>query len=224
MVGAVTVTNLAATQLSNTAIEVSWSGDDAVTQWNIARDDDGAGGTLIVEALPVGVRSFFDTSPPAAGVSTVYSLVDLAVATYVTPALVVGDLDTEPTYGQVDPLSSTIRYTTLEAVKAAMGVTDATADAAITQAIIASEVAIDVLNSRSFPDTGTNPEIDGVPEGIRVWALDASIAVYKLRDTTAGFSAGSDDWIGAIDVSEQARRALRRNPLALGWKIAWGLA
>ena len=133
-------------------------------------------------------------------------------------------MTTAPTYGPVDPLAATIRYTTLPDVKKALGINDTSFDTELTQAVIAAEVAIDQLNGRSFPDSGDNPAIDGIPEAIRVWALDASIATWKLRDTTSGFDAGSDDWIGAIDTTEQARRALRRNPLALGWKISAGLA
>jgi hypothetical protein len=94
----------------------------------------------------------------------------------------------------------------------------------LTQATIAAETAIDQMNGRSFPDTGIDPAIPGVPEAIRVWALDASVAVWKLRDTPTGFTAGSDDWLGSIDATEAARRSLRRNPLALGYKITWGLS
>jgi hypothetical protein len=126
------------------------------------------------------------------------------------------------TYGPVDPLAATIRYTSLAAVKVALGVAAASTDTAITQAIIAAEVAIDQINGRSFPDTGDDPVIDGIPEAIKVWALDASIAVYKMRDLTLG-SGGSDDWIGAVDTAEVARRSLRRNPVALGWKVSAGL-
>lgn len=83
---------------------------------------------------------------------------------------------------------------------------------------------MDTLNGRSFPDTGINPEIPGIPQGVRTWALDVAVEIWRLRDTAAGFTAGSDDWVGTIDVLEAARRAIRRNPLALGWRVAWGVA
>ena len=132
-------------------------------------------------------------------------------------------------YGKVNYLEDAARYTTVELVKKALGVTVATDDDDILQAIVASELAIDLLNERSLPDDSTTEpihgdEIDGIPEIVKVWALDASIAVYKLRDTTSGFQGGSDDWIGAIDTADPARRALRRNPLARGLKVCWGIA
>jgi len=132
-------------------------------------------------------------------------------------------------YGPLLPLAAGIQYTTLDAVKQVLMISDTASDPDLTQAIIAAETAIDQINGRSFPDDSTTEpvhgdEIDGIPDSIKIWALDASIAVFKLRDTTAGFQAGSDDWIGTIDVSEQVRRALRRNPMALGFRITWGLA
>jgi len=133
-------------------------------------------------------------------------------------------------YGPINPLETTIRYTTLVAVKAALMITDTAADADLTQAIVAAEIGIDQVQGRSYPDLPLvepihGDEIGGIPETVKLWALDASIAVYKLRDTTAGGGqAGSDDWLGVIDVSEQVRRALRRNPLALGGKVSWGAA
>jgi hypothetical protein len=132
-------------------------------------------------------------------------------------------------YGPVNPLETDPRYTTVDAVKKALGIVGTDDDADISQAIVGAEVQIDQMNERSFPDDPlTEPihgdEIDGIPDSISLWALDASIAVYKLRDTTSGFQAGSDDWIGAIDTADQARRALTRNPLARGYKVAWGLA
>lgn len=132
-------------------------------------------------------------------------------------------------YGPLFPLAVGPRYTTLVAVKNALMIGDTAADTDLTQAIVAAETSIDQVNGRSFPDDPAlepihGDEIDGIPDAVKIWALDAAIAVYKLRDTTAGFQAGSDDWIGAIDVSEQVRRALRRNALALGLKVSWGAA
>jgi len=126
------------------------------------------------------------------------------------------------TYGPVNPLETEPRYTSLVEVKKALGITDTSFDADLTTAIVAAEVAIDTRNNRSFPDTGDDPAVEGIPEAIRVWALDVSIAVFKARDTTYG-QGGSDEWLGIIDIQDEVGKALRRNPLALGWKGAdWG--
>jgi len=131
-------------------------------------------------------------------------------------------------YGAIDYLATEPRYTTLVAVKKALNINDTLNDEDITQAIIAAELQIDQLNEVSYPgDSTTEPihgdEIDGIPEPIRLWALSASIGTYKLRDQVYG-SAGSDDWLGSIDVAEQVRRSLQRNPMALGYKRGFGVA
>jgi hypothetical protein len=132
-------------------------------------------------------------------------------------------------YGPVDPLPTAPRYTTLDEVKRALMITDTASDADLTQAIIASEVAIDLYNARSFPDDSTaepihGDEIDGIPEAVKLQALSVSIQVYKLRDDTGGGTVGSDDWIGTIDVGEIVKRSVRYHPLALGFKRGWGLS
>ena len=96
-------------------------------------------------------------------------------------------------------------------------------DAQLTEAIIAAEVAIDQVNNRSLPDTGINPEIPGVPAAISTWALDASIAIWKAADAPFG-QGGGDAWLGSLDVQNITERILRRHPLALGYKVAWGVA
>lgn len=101
-------------------------------------------------------------------------------------------MTTSPTYGPVDPLASTIRYTTLDAVKKQLAITDTVWDVEITQAIISLEVMMDIHMNRSFPDTGTDPEIDGVPEQVRQAALLGALEVFKLGDAPGGV-AGSDD-------------------------------
>ena len=131
-------------------------------------------------------------------------------------------------YGVIDYLATEPRYTTLDAVKNALGINDITNDDDITQSIIAAELQVDQWNGHSFPDDSlTDPvegdEIDGIPEPIRLWALSASIGTYKLRDQVYG-SAGVDDWIGSVDVADQVRRALQRNPLAVGFRRSFGIA
>ena len=131
-------------------------------------------------------------------------------------------------YGVIDPLPTGPRYTTLDAVKKALMITDNADDASLMQAIVASEVAIDLFNHRSFPDEPTvepihGDEIAGIPDAIRLQALSVSIQVYKMRDDTGG-NVGSDDWIGTIDIGEIVKRSVRYYPLALGFKRGWGLA
>ena len=132
-------------------------------------------------------------------------------------------MTTDYTFGPVDPLVNTIRYTTLADVKARLGITHAESDDALTQAIIAAEIAIDQVNQRSFPDVGDNPEIPGIPVSIQSWAQDAAIAVWKAGDAPFG-QGGSDAWLGSLDVQAITERVLRRHPMALGYKVLWGIA
>ena len=132
-------------------------------------------------------------------------------------------------YGAIDYLATEPRYTDQESVKKALNIDDLTLDDDITQAIVAAELQIDVYNDHSFPDDSlTDPiegdEIDGIPEPIRIWALSASIGTLKLRDQIYGSGGGSDDWLGSVDVSEQVRRSLQRNPMGLGYKRGFGVA
>ena len=131
-------------------------------------------------------------------------------------------------YGPILPLETAPRYTSVEQVKQALNINDTTLDADVEQAIVAAELAVDRLSGRSLPDLPTTEpiegdEIDGITQTRRLWALSTSIAVMKLRDTVYG-TGGSDEWLGAVDVNEQARRALKRNPLALGEQVSFGVA
>lgn len=221
-------TTLSTRQLSASAAIIEWATDSPPASWEVERQGPSIYTTLaIIEAdARLFVDDSLDDSGLVAGDVVTYRLVDPAGPTVLvtgTP-LTLADTGAPFTYGPVDPLASTIRYTTLDEVKLALGISDTVLDTPLTQAIIAGEVAMDTLNGRSFPDTGINPEIPGVPQGVRVWALDVAVEIWRLRDTAAGFTAGSDDWVGTIDVLEAARRAIRRNPLALGWRVAWGVA
>lgn len=219
-------------QASASTALLDWATTDPPPgSWEIERQITNVSGLWVaVAVVEKAFREFADTTLAVDGVNlgdvVTYRLVDPAGPTVIVTAspFTMADLDAPPTYGPVDPLADTIRYTTLDDVKSALGITDTVFDDELTQAIIAAETAVDQINARSFPDTGINPAIPGIPEAIRVWALDASIAVWKLRSTSPSFAGGSDDWIGTIDVREQTRRALRRNPLALGYRILWGVA
>lgn len=224
-------TTIRTRQASASTAVIEWTTTDTFASWEIERQITNVSSLWVtIAVVEANFREFADTTLAADGVvlgdTVTYRLVDPAGPSVIVTAspFTMVDLSAPFTYGPVDPLADTIRYTTLADVKLAAGITDDVLDVELTQAIIAGEVAIDMVNGRSFPDTGINPEIAGIPQGVRVWALDVAIEVWKLRDTVAGFTAGADDWIGTIDVLETARRAIRRNPLSLGWRIAWGLA
>jgi hypothetical protein len=127
-------------------------------------------------------------------------------------------------YGPVDALADAPRYTTLTEVKARLGITTTAKDDAITQAIVAAEYAIDVHNGRSFPDGPGVPDetrpgpIQGIPEAVKAAALSASIAVFKEADAPTG-TAGSDAFIGVIDVSDIARRVIGRSVILVGFRV-----
>lgn len=130
-------------------------------------------------------------------------------------------------YGALDPLATTPRYTTLVDVKARLGITGATRDAEITQAIVSAEWALDAELGRSLPDGPGVPDvsqpgpIQGIPEAMRTAALDTSIAVWKQADAPFG-TAGSDEFFGALDPGDVARRVVSRNPVLRGFKIDLG--
>lgn len=127
-------------------------------------------------------------------------------------------------YGPVDPLAAAPRYTTVLTVKERLRIPAATAtyDDRIERAIVAAEVGIDIELGRSFPDQTGGP-IEGIPEAIKEAATAIAVAIYKGGDAPTG-SAGADDWIGTLDVSELVRAEFRGNPLLKGFKVSWGIA
>ena len=112
-------------------------------------------------------------------------------------------------------LASVPRYTTLDAVKARLGVSGAGKDTRLTQAIVAAEVQIDRHLGAGF--TGS------IPVPIVEAATSIAMAIYKAGDSPTG-TAGSDDWLGVIDISEEVRREFQRNPMLVGWRVEWGVA
>ena len=129
------------------------------------------------------------------------------------------------TYGEIDYLAAVARYTTVLAVKGRMGIepTDVSRDAEILSAIIAAELALDIFMQRSFPDTGTNPQIEGVPDGISQAALQTAIAIWKEADAPTG-STGSDAFMGALAVSETTRTMIQQSAVLIGFRVAFGIA
>ena len=229
-----TLANFRATQLSTTHVELSWdfdgfvAGTDTFDLFSNEPPVPPVLGTFI--ARDVTVLSFVDVPSerdPSLGVgSTLQYLVQHVqnpTDTQQIVGFVLADLDTPPTFGPVDPLQDQPRYTTLEAVKQRLAIDHAQYDDALTQAIVAAETAIDQQLGRSFGDTGDNPEVPGVPQAIRYWALDASIAVWKLADAPFD-TLGSDPFLGTLDVRGEVEQVMRRHPLAIGYKVSWGIA
>lgn len=132
-------------------------------------------------------------------------------------------------FGTVDPLASALRYTTLDLIKGRLNIptADTTKDLDLTQAGIAAEYAIDVSLGRSFPDGPGVPDVSepgpvqGIPEAVKTAALQTSIAVYKEADAPTG-TAGSEDFFGAIEVQDIARRIVERSIVLRGFKISAG--
>ena len=217
------------TQVSNSFLEVQWSDTESPPTAGYGVTLTVNAGTPKQRALVAGDISVFadqvDDLALAVGDTVLYGVTneDSFVGGQ-TQLLVWRDLEAPFTYGPVNALAETIRYTSLEEVKTRLGIplSDTAADALVTQSAIAAEVQIDQIDGRSFPDTGANPEWPGIPQPIRAWATDAAIAVYKRADAPFG-KAGSDNWIGTLDVADEVERALRRNPLALGYKISFGI-
>lgn len=135
-------------------------------------------------------------------------------------------------YGEINPLETAARYTTVAIVKSRLRIPDANTeyDDRILQSIVAGEYALDAELGRSFPDTATPPDedppivpiVEGIPEAIKSAAADIAVAVYKAGDAPG--VAGSDDFLGALDVTEIVRGELERNPLLRGFRVSWGIA
>ncbi|RLB63031.1 MAG: hypothetical protein DRH08_11610, partial [Deltaproteobacteria bacterium] len=94
-------------------------------------------------------------------------------------------------------------------------------DEDLTEAIVASEIALDFELGRSFPDTGTNPQYAFVPRNISMLCTSAAIAVYKAADAPFG-TAGSEDWFGAQSIADVASQTIRRSPLIRGFQVSFG--
>jgi hypothetical protein len=135
---------------------------------------------------------------------------------------------TSPTFGPVDPLETTIRYTSLDAVKKVMGVYDTALDAQATQSIVTFEYMMDAYMNRSFPDPAPDGEIQGIPESVKQAALQGSVKIWRMLSDAYG-AGGSDDvgFIGTFDTGQAARIAFNSvRPLLAGFRApnAWGVA
>ena len=202
-------------------IDLSWVtaavGSVPAVQWDVKRD-----GATIHTLYDVNAVSYRDLEVEN---NVAYSYVLTGETDAVDSAAVVA-VPGPRVYGIVNPLASTIRYTTLADVTEALGVNqyDATYDDVLTQTIISVEHAIDQHLGRSFPELGQG-EIKGIPETVKQVALSTAVAAYTNITAVSGDS-GSDDWFGAQDVGigEVIRREVRRSPLLTGLKVSWGVA
>ena len=219
-----------ASQVSNAYNEVQWSDTETPPTAGYGVSVSINAGADKQRAQVAGDITAFadqlDDLGVALGDVLIYTVENLdSTASGLTNEVVIRDLEQPFTYGLINALQSSIRYTSLEEVKSRLGIplSETAKDDLVTQSAIAAEVQIDQINGRQFPDGGANPEWPGIPQPIRAWATDAAIAVYKRADAPFG-KAGSDNWIGTLDVADEVERALRRNPLALGYKISFGIA
>ena len=136
---------------------------------------------------------------------------------------------TIPTYGPVDYLvdPTTPRYTTLAQVKQAMGVTDTSLDDQAIQSICTFELMIDVYLGRSFPDTGDDPDIDGIPVVVENAALVGAMRIWKMLDSPGGTGGSdADGFIGLYEPGQDAARMAFNliRPMLAGLKIQWGVS
>ena len=133
-----------------------------------------------------------------------------------------------------NPLETVPRYTTVAAVKRAMGIDSDSWDTEVSEAIVATELLIDYHLGTSYPqdadpNTGTDDAlvpapIEGIPDSIRQAATIGSMKVMTLTQAPFG-TAGSDEFVGEIDFGNATQRAFDAvRPLLLGLRREWGLA
>jgi len=129
------------------------------------------------------------------------------------------------TYGPIDYLATVARYTTVALVKERLAIDplDVSRDPEILSSCIAGELAMDIFMGRSLPDTGTNPMIEGIPDGIKQAALQTAIAIWKEADAPTG-SSGSESFMGALSVSETTRTMIQQSAVLIGFRVKFGVA
>ena len=221
-----TLSKIQASQLSNTLIQLIWSTDDTLplAPWEISRDVDGAGLAARATLAAPETLTFFDTITLVVGETYQYEVTDPTSAEVgLSNLITVQDLEEPFTHGTVDYLATVARYTTVDAVKQRLAIVDdVTRDDQILSCIIASELALDVFMHRSFPDTGDNPQIPGIPDGITQAALQTAIATWKEADAPTG-SSGSDSFMGALSVSETTRTMIQQSAILIGFRTGFGV-
>ena len=199
-------------------ITLRWTPDDVpALRWEIWRD-----GSLFYTLYDVNAVVWRDRGLEN---NVQYSYVVTGQDDAISSAAVIGVAGPRE-YGVVNPLETTIRYTALADVKEHLNITstDTTFDDALTQVILAVELAIDAACGRSFPDP-SGGEIEGIPSAVKQVALSTAIAAYNNTEMPAG-SGGSDDWFGEQNdsIGDIIRREVRRSPLLGGFKVSFGVA
>ena len=221
-----TLSNVGVQQLSNSAVQAVWVSDQTPVGGFTVEQSVNAGGFVVRATVDGSARSFIDIVDGLTFTDTVdYRITDVDTpADTGTAGITYSDLDTPFTFGKVNYLADTIRYGSIDVVKQRLNITDTSWDTEITQALISAEVAMDIYWGRSFPDTGTNPEIPGIPVQVRQAAENVAVAVLKQTDAPFGV-AGSDAFaLGELDFDDQARRELMRSPLLKGFRRGWGVS
>ena len=221
--------SLKVTQLSNTQVQLVWTSTDAdpAAGWKIDREVNPPDTPKVLTSDLIGDNKVFvdDVSVEVFDVGDIidYIVTDNDTATFGQTQLTWADLEVPFTYGKIDPLEDTIRYASLDSVKQRLGFNTAEWDTELTQAIIAGEVAIDISMGRSFPDTGSNPQVVGIPEQIKQASENIGVKIFKTLDAPFG-TAGAEGFLGELDLTEMVRREIIFNPLISGYQIAWGVA
>jgi len=214
------------TQIEQTIYVLAWELEAGDTQ-DVRLSQTTPSPTVEVGEFPHTTQTMVVQSFAAVGETLEWSLWGITSQEMDITSILVADLsDTSPlTYGKVDFLATAARYTTVAAVKERLAIepTDVTRDADILSAIIAAELALDIFMHRSFPDTGGNPQIPGIPDGIRQAALQTAIATWKEADSPTG-SSGSDAFMGALSVSETTRTMIQQSAVLIGFRVAFGVA
>lgn len=163
---------------------------------------------LLLDALAVDSGRWTGTVVEEFGIEPEY-------ASKVTVSISQLGMDAKAVRVPVNELASSVRYGSLSAVKAKLGVSTTAKDTRLTQALIAAEIQIDRHLGAGFSGT--------IPKPIVEAAENIAMAVYKAGDSPTG-TMGSDDWIGTIDVSEEVRREFQRNSMLVGFRESWGIA
>ena len=216
---------LQAIQVGTPTVVLDWSttDPDPALGFEAAINID-AGGWIGLATLSGTLRRFYDVSNLwSPGSILEYRIKDMDTAAEATATVTAADLDLPFTYGPPRADADAPRYTSLETVRRRLRIPDTETgfDEDLTEAIVASEIALDFELGRSFPDTGTNPQYAFVPRNISMLCTSAAIAVYKAADAPFG-TAGSEDWFGAQSIADVASQTIRRSPLIRGFQVSFG--
>lgn len=217
---------LSATQTATARILLDWDtpDPDPFNGFRISVSID-AGPPVQLGDVNGVLRTFVDASGLwSPGELLEYTLEDLDTTATATATIAPGDLEVPWTYGPPRADASAPRYTSLETVRRRLRIpaTETGFDEDLEEAIIAAEIALDFELGRSFPDTGTNPQMPYVPRTAAMISTSAAIAVYKAADAPLG-TAGSEDWFGALSIADVAAQTIKRSPLIRGLQVSFGV-